>query len=195
MAARSRVLIGVGAAALTVSLAACSSSSSGGSAPKAGGSTTPSATPSTPSTADFTALLLSASDVPLPGVKAGTPSVVPQGQGATVVFTANGGRELGDTIAVLPNDAAAQTAAASSVSAAQQQVTAAVTTAAPIGDGGKAIRGRTSKGGSVTVLIFTEGRALVVMEFVGKANDPVPSGFVQQVATAQDTKVKAGLTG
>ena len=78
MVTASRALIGAGAAALAVSLAACSSSSSGGSSTEPTNSTTPTSAVSSPSTTDYTSLLLTASDVPLPGVKAGTAAAPPQ---------------------------------------------------------------------------------------------------------------------
>ena len=193
MVTASRALIGAGAAALAVSLAACSSSSSGGSSTEPTNSTTPTSAVSSPSTTDYTSLLLTASDVPLPGVKAGTAAAPPQGSGGTVAFTATGGRSLGDTVLVLASPDQAQAAAAQSVSAAKQGITGAKASTAPIGDGGTAIRG-VAQGKSVAVLIFTDGRALVVMQFVGKKSDPVPTSFIQQVATAQDAKVKAGLS-
>jgi hypothetical protein len=199
MSLPTRLVATLATAALAVSLQACSSSkaSTGDSKTPTGSSsdkTTPAAnsTSSTPTTTDYNALLLTASDVPVPGVTEGTPAAPPQGTGASVAFTATGGRSLGDTVLVLPDASAAQTASQSSVTAAKQGITGAEVTDAPIGDGGTAIRGTTSTG-AVAVLIFTEGKALVVLEFDSPASDPVPTDLIQQIATAQDNKIKAQL--
>jgi hypothetical protein len=195
MPTSSRALIGVGAAVLTVSLAACSSSSSGGSTTGAGSGSSTTPTPSaSSSTTDYTSLLIGASDITsVPGVTEGTPAAPPQGSGATVAFTAAGGRTLGDTVLVLPDAAAAQTAASQSVTAAKQEINGAQVSSAPIGDGGTAIRG-TSSAGAVAILVFSEGKAFVVLQFVSKASDPVPTSVIKQVATAQDSKIKANLS-
>ncbi|MDP9116274.1 MAG: hypothetical protein M3O28_03230 [Actinomycetota bacterium] len=192
-----RLVAQLGAVALTVSLAACSSSSGSKSdhSSSAGASTpTSSATssPSAPTNTDYTSLLLDAADIPVAGVTKGTAAAPPQGTGATVSFTASGGRTLGDTVLVLPSAGAAKTAAQASVTAAKQSITGAIASDAPIGGGGTAIRGTTASG-AVAALVFTEGKALIVLEFDSTANDLVPSSIIQQVATAQDNKIKTGL--
>lgn len=196
MTTPNRLVVRVGIAALAVTLAACSSSkaktTTSTPAGKTGASSAPTSTSTTATTTDYTSLLLNAADIPVPGVAKGSPTAAPQGTGATVAFTATGGRTVGDTVIVLPTAAAAQTAAHSSVAAAKQHIAGATSSVAPIGAGGTAIRG-TSASGAVAVLIFTEGKALIVLEFDSKATDPVPTTVIQQVATAQDTKVKSGL--
>jgi hypothetical protein len=196
MPATPRVVLGVSAALLAVSLTACTSSKAStktnSSTPQTSASRAPSTNASSATNTDYTSLLIGAADIPVPGVTEGTPAAPPGGTGASVAFTASGGRGLGDTIVVLPSAAAAQTAAQASVTAAKQQVTGAVATDAPIGGGGTAIRGTTSDG-AVAILVFTEGKAMIVLEFTSAASDPVPTEIIQQVATAQDAKVKAGL--
>ena len=195
-----RFTLGVSAVLAAVSLAACSSS--GGSGDKVGSSTAnttsssaapPSSSSSSAAATDYTSLLIAPSDIPVPGVTEGTPSAPPQGTGVTVAFTADGGRSVGDTIVILPDAATAQSAVQTAVAAAKQGVTGAEVTAAPIGGGGTAIRGTTSEG-AVAILIFSEGKALVVLQFQSGANDPVPTDVIQQVATAQDSKIKSGLS-
>jgi hypothetical protein len=198
-----RVVLGLGAVSLAFSLAACSSS--GGGSAKSTAANSPSGTTATSSsettssaptdttsatTTDYSTLLIAASDIPIPGFQMGTPATPPGGVGTTVAFTGDGGRTLGDTILVLPSADAAKTAAASSVQAAKTTVTGAEVSDAPIGDGGTAIRG-SGGSGSVAVLVFSEGKAVVVMEFDSAANDPVPTDVIQQVATAQDGKIKS----
>jgi hypothetical protein len=47
----------------------------------------------------------------------------------------------------------------------------------------------------VTVLLFTEGRAFVELEFDGPAPAPAPPDFVTDVGQKQDAAIKKGLTG
>jgi hypothetical protein len=198
----SRVVVGLVAASCAIALSACSSSSDGGSgattkattsAATSTAASTPADTTTSPATTtDYTSLLIEASDIPVPGFEKGEPQSPPQGTGTTVAFTGEGGRTLGDTILVLPSAADAATAAASSVEAAKSSVTDAEVSDAPIGDGGTAIRG-TSASGAVALLIFSQGRAVVVLEFDSDAADPVPTDVIQQVATAQSAKITSGL--
>jgi hypothetical protein len=49
------------------------------------------------------------------------------------------------------------------------------------------------KSKAVTVLLFTEGKAFVTLEFDSAPNDPVPPDFVQTVAAQQDAAIKKNL--
>ena len=51
------------------------------------------------------------------------------------------------------------------------------------------------KSKSVTVLLFTEGKAFVTLEFDGPADSLPPQDFVNDVAQKQDAAVKKGLAG
>ena len=46
---------------------------------------------------------------------------------------------------------------------------------------------------AVTVLLFTEGRALVDLEFDGGPNDPIDPGIATDVGRKQDAAIKNGL--
>ena len=50
-----------------------------------------------------------------------------------------------------------------------------------------------SKG--VTILMFTEGKAFVTLEFDGPVDSLPPEDFVNDVAQKQDAAVKKGLGG
>jgi hypothetical protein len=198
----SRSAAGLGAVALVATVSACSSSakkaptststSSSTSASTSASETSSAPAPSSSSTIDYKSLLLTAADVPVPGVTEGTPAAPPQGKGATVAFTASGNRTLGDNVIVFDSAAQATSAAAASVNAAKAQVKSAEVTAAPIGNGGTAIRG-TASTGAVALLIWREGRAVIVLEFDSPANDPVPTSLIQTIAIKQDQLVKTGL--
>jgi hypothetical protein len=67
---------------------------------------------------------------------------------------------------------------------------------AEVGVGGVTISGLSpdrSKG--VTVLLFTEGKALVTLEFDGPSFALAPQEFVTDVGQKQDEAIKKGLGG
>ena len=55
----------------------------------------------------------------------------------------------------------------------------------------------TSPDGSkaVTVLLFTEGRAVVRLEFDSATGDPMPAQVVTDVGKKQDIAIRTGLPG
>ena len=68
------------------------------------------------------------------------------------------------------------------------------TEAAKVGTGGTTLSGNApdhSKG--VTILLFTEGKAFVTLEFDGPIDTLAPPDFVNDVAQKQDDAVKKGL--
>lgn len=48
---------------------------------------------------------------------------------------------------------------------------------------------------SVTVLVFSEGKSFVTLEFDGKPEDPVPPAFATDIGQKQDAAIKSGLAG
>src|SRR5436309_11132301 len=115
------VTIGVASTAvvLAASTSACSSNkstsstASSASAAKSTATSTSAAT-SSPAAADYSALLIKASDITAPGdtFTAQPPTLNPNGKDGVATVFANQGdtREIGDTILVLPDAGAANTA-------------------------------------------------------------------------------------
>ncbi|BBA88217.1 hypothetical protein NJB18091_42990 [Mycobacterium marinum] len=102
---------------------------------------------------------------------------------------------INDTIWVLPDPAAATSALDQRKNALDGIVTG---TPDPfdVGVGGIAITGLSPDGTKgVTVLLFTQGRALAELEFDGPAEIPAPPEFVTDVGRKQDAAIKKGLTG
>ncbi len=63
-----------------------------------------------------------------------------------------------------------------------------------IGTGGTTVSGNSPDGSkSVTVLLFTQGRAFTTLEFDGPANAAVPPDFVTDVGQKQLTAIQNGL--
>ncbi len=166
-----------------------------------------SSAPALPS--DYTALLIKATDIdaPMPFI-GGSPTKNPNGQpGAAITFSSQPHPEdqsgvtvkdvhIVDTIRVLADPAAA-TSALNSAKTGQGVVKDPKSDSAGVGNGGTTLSGTSPDGSQgVTVLMFTEGRAFVTLEFVGGSDSPPPPpDFVTDVGQKQDAAVKKGLGG
>lgn len=141
---------------------------------------------------DVSRLVITAADIPLPGLTRQSVQAVTQGPltGATALFgTADGTKQVGETIVVLPDAAAARTAVQGAVSSTQSQRPGSTTSTVPVGDQGVVITGYQQNGTASTLLLFSQGVASVAMDFRSPATDPVPA----DVATAAGGKQAALL--
>jgi hypothetical protein len=176
-----------------------STTSSSGSATSAGSNSATSSS-SSAAAADYTALLIKASDITLPGdTFTGQPPIQnPNGQpGVAQIFgNQNDTRHIGDTILILPDADQAVSELDQEKAALGNMVTGGTPAPAPVGTGGTMVSGTAPEGSkAVTVLLFTEGKAFVNLEFDSPLNDPVPPQFVTDVGQKQDTAIKNGLHG
>ncbi len=155
-----------------------------------------SATTTRPAISDYTTLLIKAGDIKAPDAfTAGPATKDPNGQqGATVTFTdADHSHSIIDTIAILP-DIEAAASALDSAKATHRESLQAKSLRVEVGVGGVTVTGLSpdhSKG--VTVLMFTEGKALVTMEFDGPSFALAPQEFVTDVGQKQDEVIKKAL--
>ena len=105
-------------------------------------------------------------------------------------------RAIGDTILILPDSAAATTTLNTTVSAIGTIITGGRPQPSPVGTGGTVVSGTSPDGAkAVTVLLFTESRAVVRLEFDSAPSDPMPSQVVTDVGKKQEIAVRTGLTG
>jgi hypothetical protein len=165
-----------------------------------GGAKSSSASPTeaAPAEQDYAALLIPATEIVAPGdtFTAQEPTVNPGGSpGVATVFSNQGDtREIGDTIMVLPDAASASAAAQGAVDAFGANVVG-TPEPADIGDGGAVATGLSPDGAkAVTLLVFSQGRAFVTLQFDSGAEDPVPQEFVEDVARKQDALIQSGLS-
>lgn len=162
----------------------------------AGHTATPTSAPAQPS--DYTRLLIAAGDINAPEVFTATPPTNnPNGQpGASTTFSNNDRTHvIIDSIQILPDPAAARRALESAKSTHDGYVHGTPEPIA-VGTGGTTISGPSPDGAKgVTVLLFTEGRAFVELEFDGPPSAMVPPDFVTDVGQKQDAAVKNGLGG
>jgi hypothetical protein len=146
----------------------------------------------------YAKLLIKAEDIALPGdtFTAAPPTENPNGKSgvATVFSNQADTREIGDTIMVLPDAAGAATALEGARSSLGSAVTGGEAQPAAVGEGGTIVSGTSPDGSkSVTVLIFSEGKAFVTLEFDGKPDDPVPPAFATDLGHKQEAAIKSGL--
>lgn len=200
------------ATALTVSAAGCgsnptaskSTSSESGSATSATSPATSTGSSAATSSAaaqpgDYTGLLIQASDIDAPVTFTASPPIIdPNGQpGVATTFTdEDGSHVIKDTIGVFADPAAATNALNAAKGQQGDVIKDPTTQSADIGTGGTMLLGNSpdrTKG--VTILLFTEGRAFVTLEFDGPSETLAPEDFVNDVGQKQDAAVKKGLGG
>jgi hypothetical protein len=147
---------------------------------------------------DYTGLLIKASDIDAPENFTATPPINnPNGQpGVTTTFSnPDHTHVIVDSIQVLP-DAAAAVGALESAKATTDGYVHGVPEPIAVGAGGTTISGPSPDGSKgVTVLMFTQGKAFVELEFDGPPNALVPPDFVTDVGQKQDAAIKKGLAG
>jgi hypothetical protein len=161
-------------------------------------SQTSATTPVPAQTSDYTRLLIPASDINAPETFTATPPINnPDGQpGASTTFSNHDRTHvITDSIQVLPDPAAASSAL-ESAKATPGGYVHGVPEPIAIGTGGATISGPSPDGAKgVTVLLFTEGKAFVELEFDGPPDALVPPDFVTGVGQKQDAAIKNGLAG
>ncbi|WP_214368713.1 hypothetical protein [Pseudonocardia sp. H11422] len=145
---------------------------------------------------DVGRLLIQAGDIPLPGFSQLDVQPIEEGpvRGVAAVFgTEDGSRQLGETIVLLPDAAAARTAVEGAAASSQEQRPGATTSTVPVGDTAAIITGYESEGTASTLLFFSQGVASVAMDFRSAATDPVPPDVVTAVGIKQATLLESGL--
>jgi hypothetical protein len=201
-----RVAAGLAAAtALAVWVAGCGGNKS--SSPS--GSTTsttsaPSSAPAMSATAhptEYTGLLIQATDIDAPPpitFTASPPTNDPNGQPgvATTFNTPDNSHAIKDSIQVLSDPGAATNALNAAKGAQAGVIKDPATEAAKVGADGTTLTGNAPDGShGVAILLFTEGKAFVTLEFDGPADSLPPPEFVTDIGQKQDDAVKKGLGG
>ncbi|MGO8768227.1 MAG: hypothetical protein ACLQIK_27160 [Mycobacterium sp.] len=198
------VAVVVAATALTVSVSGCAGKSTAPSSTSGSASTATSNRSSAPASSSSSAqpggyagLLIQASDIDAPIPFTGSPPTSnPNGQPgvATTFSTDDGSRVIKDTILVLADPAAATDALNAAKSGQGNTVKNSTTQPSGVGTGGTTVLGNSPDGSKgVTLLLFTEGKAFVTLEFDGPHDMLAPPDFVTDVGQKQDAAVKKGL--
>ena len=170
-----------------------SATSSGAAASSTGSSTVTSPSPGQPT--DYSGLLIKPSDIGGDVTTPQPPVLNPNNAPGVAQLFANpdNSRRIGDTIVIVADPAAAATGLentktnyAGKVSGTWQPV--------DVGSNGSMISGTSPDNSqAVTVLLFTEGKALVNLEFDSAPNDPIDPGVATDIGRKQDAAIKNGL--
>ncbi|BBZ16474.1 hypothetical protein [Mycolicibacterium gadium] len=144
---------------------------------------------------DYGSLLLPPADMGSDTQTPGGVQLNPGGNpGAAQVYASpDGKQQIIDTILVFPDVAAADSNFQSN-SATMNQVTTGAPEPIEVGDQGVMAIGTSPDGSkSVTAILFSQGRALVSLNFEGEPNDPVPPDVAKDIATKQAGIIADGL--
>jgi hypothetical protein len=170
----------------------CSASKTSSPSPSAAssGAADPSAQP-----AGYSSLLIKASDIGGDLSAPQPPVLNPNGAAGVAQLFANpdNSRRIGDTILIVADPATAaeglentKTNYAGKVNGSWQPV--------DVGSNGALISGTSPDNSqAISVLLFTEGKALVNLEFDSAPNDPIDVDIAKDIGRKQDTAVKKGL--
>ena len=142
---------------------------------------------------DLRQLLIDPSDIAVTGFL--EPMVQPLAEDAVTGLVAtfdteDGERQLGTTIVLLPDAAAAQEATAGAVSSTGEQRTGARSTPAQVGDHAVIFTGYELAGTASTLLLFSQGTASVAMDFRSPSTDPIPTAAVIETGTRQAARLR-----
>lgn len=127
---------------------------------------------------------------------AGAPVHDPDGHpGIEVVYThRDGSRAITDTVFVLPDPQSATVALDVARADLTKEVPGASTAPIAVGQNGTLVTGRSTAGGEISVLLFTQGPAVAAVRFTGSAGDPVPADLVTDYGKQQDANILAALS-
>ena len=161
----------------------------------------PSSTPATRAktdAADYLRLLLTAGDLSDSDdtFNQRTNQAQPNGQPGASAFFVNDKdtRAITDTVLVYPDAATASTALKQTSQTLTDMVAAGAPTPSPVGTDGVTISGTyPDDQKAVTLLYFTEGRALVRLEFQSATNDTTTDRFVTTIGKMQQIALRVGL--
>ncbi|OJZ74257.1 hypothetical protein BRW65_10565 [Mycobacterium paraffinicum] len=192
--------------AVAVAVAGCGGKNSTPSTSKPGtSSSASSAQSSAPASSapaqpgDYTGLLIQAGDINAPIQFTASPPISnPNGQPgvATTFKDDDGSHVIKDTIQVLADPGAATNALNAAKGAQGDVIKNPTTQAANVGTGGTTLLGNSpDRNKGVTLLLFTEGRAFVTLQFDGPPDTLAPADFVNDVGQKQDAAIKKGLGG
>ncbi len=168
-----------------------SPSSTATSSPGGGSVTSPS--PAQPT--DYSSLLIKPSDIGGDFTAPQPPVLNPNNTAgvAQLFVNADNSRRIGDTILVVADPGAAAAGVENTKSNYASKVSGSWQPA-DVGSHGAMVSGTSPDNSqAITVLLFTEGKALVNLEFDSAPNDPIDPGVATDIGRKQDAAIKSGL--
>jgi hypothetical protein len=177
----------------TSSPASTTSSSANSSSTGSGAVTSPS--PGQPT--DYSSLLIKPSDIGGDLTTPQPPVLNPNNAAGVAQLFANAdnSRRIGDTILIVADPAAAVAGLENTKANYRGKVTGAWQPV-DVGSNGSMISGNSPDNSqAVTVLLFTQGKALVNLEFDSAPNDPIDPAVATDIGRKQAAAIKSGLPG
>lgn len=147
---------------------------------------------------DLSRLIIEPDDIKSPTDTFATQSTTldPGGSDGSAVLYINQDdtKAISITLLLLPDPAAATTALNATVGSINSYVTGGSPRPSSVGAGGTVVSGTSAdRSMDLTVLLFTEGRAVVRIEFGSALGDPIPPTFVTDVGAKQVIALRSGL--
>jgi hypothetical protein len=145
---------------------------------------------------DYSGLLIKASDID-GDFSASQPPVLNQNGTASVAqlfVNPDGSRRIGIMILVVADPATAAAGLENSKGGNYASKVSGTWQPADVGSNGAMISGTSPDNSqAVTVLLFTEGKALVSLEFYSVPSDPIAPDVAKDIGRKQDAAIKTGL--
>lgn len=147
---------------------------------------------------DYQRLLLSAADISddEDTFTERTREANPDGQTGASAFFVNDqdNRAIADTVLIYPDAATATATLTQAAGTLPQLVEGGTPAPAPVGTDGTVLSGTSTDGSkAVTLLLFTQGRALVRLEFQSAPGDTTTPEFVNTIGKMQQIALRVGL--
>jgi hypothetical protein len=115
---------------------------------------------------------------------------------AQLFVNADNSRRIGDTVLVVDNPEVAATALENTKTNYAQKVTGGTWQPIDVGSNASIISGMSQDNSqAITVLLFTEGRALINLEFDSAPTDPIDPAIATDIGRKQAAAVRNGLHG
>jgi hypothetical protein len=189
-----RITVACAVAALAVG---CSSGNkpAAPSSTSSGPSSTASSTATSAQPTDYSSLLIKASDIGGDLSAPQPPVVNPNGATGVAQLFANtdNSRRIGDTILIVADPAVAA-AGLENTKANYAGKVSGTWRPIDVGSNGALISGTSPDNSqAITVLLFTEGKALVNLEFDSAPSDPIDADIAKDIGRKQDAAIKKGL--
>jgi hypothetical protein len=151
-----------------------------------------------PGSTDYSRLLLTPADVSIPPdtfTASSSNANLNGAPGASAFFVnTDDTKAIADTILIYPEPATATATLRQAATAVSTIVTGGPPQPFPVGSDGTIVTGTSPDGAkAVTLLLFTEGRALVRLEFDSAPGEPASPQVVTSVGTMQEIALRVGL--
>lgn len=197
-ASRLKSLLTAGLAIVVVGVAAGCESTDAASNQSAPAPAAATATSAKTQPSDYSYLLLQAKDVSIPpdSFTVRSTKTDPEGQtGMSALFVnADDTRAIVDTILIYPDAATASATLRQGAAAVSAIVVGGTPQPTPVGSDGTVLSGTAPDGSkAVTLLMFTQGRAVVQLQFDSNVDDPPTPQMVTSVGRMQEIALRIGL--